>query len=294
MRTNTGYITTDDGVRLFYQRVGTGKAVLLVPNGPPWIKDFTRFARNRTIVFYDARNRGQSDYLTDPTKLVRGVDNDVDDMETVRRHFGVNRVDIFGHSYLGVAVILYAMKYGDHVNRVVQVGTPPPDGAKQYPPELTGADDLFRDVLSKFEALRLNPPSGDPEQRCRAAWSVLRQIYVVDPADVEKLEGWQRCHLETERTAATYATKYLLPSIRPVTARDLSGVTMPVLVVHGTKDRSGPYGGGRDWAAMLPNARLVTVENAGHMPWIEKPGVVFDALQTFLDGAWPSAAVRLK
>jgi hypothetical protein len=45
---------------------------------------------------------------------------------------------------------------------------------------------------------------------------------------------------------------------------------------------------------MLPNARLITVENAGHMPWIEKPGEAFDALQTFLDGAWPSTAVRLK
>ena len=63
MLTNTGYITTDDGVRLFYESVGTGQAAtLLVTNGPPWIKDFTRFAGNRTIIFYDARNRGQSDY----------------------------------------------------------------------------------------------------------------------------------------------------------------------------------------------------------------------------------------
>jgi len=61
MRTTKGYITTHDGVRLFYESVGTGQAMLLVPNGPPWIKDFTRFARNRTVVFYDARNRGQSD-----------------------------------------------------------------------------------------------------------------------------------------------------------------------------------------------------------------------------------------
>jgi len=47
----------------------------------------------------------------------------------------------------------------------------------------------------------------------------------------------------------------------------VSGVTTPVLVVHGTKDRSGPYGGGRDWAAMLPNARLVTVpKGSGVVP----------------------------
>jgi pimeloyl-ACP methyl ester carboxylesterase len=186
------------------------------------------------------------------------------------------------------------MKYGDHVNRLVQVGPTPPDGAKQYPTELTNADGVLTDVLAKLAALTASPPSADPEQRCRAVWSVLRPIYVVDPADVEKLDGWQRCHLETERTAMTYFTEYLLPSIRPLMARDVSGVTMPVLVVHGTKDRSAPYGGGRDWAAMLPNARLVTVEDAGHMPWIEKPADVFDTLQTFLDGAWPSAAVRLE
>ena len=70
-------------------------------------------------------------------------------MEAVRRHLGVNRVDIFGHSYLGLAVILYAMKYGDHVNRVVQVGTTPPDGAKQYPAESTNADDIFEGRIVK-------------------------------------------------------------------------------------------------------------------------------------------------
>jgi pimeloyl-ACP methyl ester carboxylesterase len=105
-----------------------------------------------------------------------------------RNHLGpadlANRVDIFGHSYLGLAVILYAMKYGDHVNRVVQVGTTPPDGAKQYPAALTGADDLLRDVLSKLDALKAHPTSSDSEERCRAVWSVLRPIYVVDPADV--------------------------------------------------------------------------------------------------------------
>jgi pimeloyl-ACP methyl ester carboxylesterase len=292
MRTNTGHITTDDGIRLFYESVGTGHALLLVPNGPPWINDFTRFARNRTIVFYDARNRGQSDYITDAAKLARGIAHDVDDMEAVRQHFGVDRVDLLGHSYLGLAVILYAMKYGDHVNRVIQIGATPPDAAKSYPPALNGADDLLRDVLAKLGALSENPAPADPVQRCRAFWSVLRPIYVVNPADVEKLDGWQRCHLQTERTAAAYFTEHLLPSIRPVTASEVSRVTAQVLTVHGTKDRSSPYGGGRDWAAMLPNGRLLTVDNAGHMPWIEKPGDVFDAVQTFLDGSWPIAAVH--
>jgi pimeloyl-ACP methyl ester carboxylesterase len=34
---------------------------------------------------------------------------------------------------------------------------------------------------------------------------------------------------------------------------------------------------------VLSNARLFRVPGAGHMPWIEAPDAVFDAIATFLD-----------
>ena len=77
------------------------------------------------------------------------------------------------------------------------------------------------------------------------------------------------------------------------TSDDLAKVTCPVLTVHGRKDRSAPYGGGREWALVLPNARLVTIDNGGHAPWIEAPDIVFGAIDTFLDGEWPAAAERV-
>ena len=90
--------------------------------------------------------------------------------------------------------------------------------------------------------------------------------------------------------------KYWLETIQPsiqnvrLTAEDLAPVKSPVLAIHGTKDRSAPYGGGRDWALMLPNARLLTIEGVAHAPWIEAPEGVLGPIQTFLDGAWPEAA----
>lgn len=66
-------------------------------------------------------------------------------------------------------------------------------------------------------------------------------------------------------------------------------MTGPVLVVHGTADRSAAYEGGKAWARRLPNARLLTVEGAAHAPWIERPAVVA-AIAEFLDGAWPALA----
>jgi pimeloyl-ACP methyl ester carboxylesterase len=70
-------------------------------------------------------------------------------------------------------------------------------------------------------------------------------------------------------------------------------VQSPVLTIHGTRDRQAPYGGGREWALTLPDARLVTVENAAHLPWIESPEKVFGSIKTFLDGAWPDAAQQV-
>ena len=67
----------------------------------------------------------------------------------------------------------------------------------------------------------------------------------------------------------------------------------PVLTIHGTKDRNAPYGSGREWAMTLPEARLVTVPGAGHLSWVEAPGLVFTSINTFLDGKWPTTAEKI-
>jgi len=40
--------------------------------------------------------------------------------------------------------------------------------------------------------------------------------------------------------------------------------------------------------------RIVTIENAAHLPWIEAPEKVFGPIKTFLDGAWPEAAHKVE
>jgi len=71
-------------------------------------------------------------------------------------------------------------------------------------------------------------------------------------------------------------------------------VSAPVLNVHGTKERSAPYGGGREWALILPNARFLTIDNVAHAPWIEAPEKVLGPIGTFLNGTWPEAAEKVE
>jgi proline iminopeptidase len=295
MLASEGFVATEDGVRLFFQKLGSGPQVVIIPNGIYLFEDFKSFVDGRTLIFYDLRNRGRSDHVTDGPKKSKGIHHDVDDLEAVRRHFGLGEVALIGHSYVGLTVILYAMKYPAGAGRVVQIGPIQANASKQYPAHLTGADATLTEVLSKLAQLQKERQSYDPKEFCEKFWSVLRVIYVVNPADAGKI-NWGRCDLPNESNFMKYWTENIFPSIQSLnlTADEIAKVKTPILTVHGTRDRSSPYGGGRDWALMLPNARLVTVENAAHAPWIEDPERVFSSIKTFLDGLWPEAAQRVE
>jgi pimeloyl-ACP methyl ester carboxylesterase len=126
-------------------------------------------------------------------------------------------------------------------------------------------------------------------------WAALCPLYVFDSRDAHRVDAWGRCDLPNEQRAFGYLTRHVFPSLRALSlnAGALSVVGSPVLVVHGRHDRSAPYGGARDWAAMLPDARLLTVDRACHAPWIEAPELVYGAVDSFLGGRWPDAVERV-
>ena len=92
-------ISTGDGLNLFIQLIGSAADTILVPNRIYMFEDFQRLASDHTVIFYDPRNRGLSDTVIDPSKLTRGIHHDVEDIEAIRQHFGIDRLAILAHSY---------------------------------------------------------------------------------------------------------------------------------------------------------------------------------------------------
>ena len=293
MELTEGIVTTADEIRLFFRRLGNGSKVVVIPNATYMFDDFKYLADDRTLVSYDLRNRGRSDTVTDASKLKRGVHNDVDDLETIRAYFGFPRIDVIGHSYLGMVVALYAMKYPSYVNSAILIGAVQPFANKSY---LTGADARMAEVTAKIAELQNEGPSGNPADFGRKMWSLMRQLYVTDPADADKIK-WSVADLANESlfNVMRYYNESLLPSIQNLhlTTEDFAKVKVRVLAIHGTRDRHAAYGGAREWVLTLPNARLVTIENAAHLPWIENPDKVFGSVKTFLNGDWPDVAEQV-
>jgi pimeloyl-ACP methyl ester carboxylesterase len=74
--------------------------------------------------------------------------------------------------------------------------------------------------------------------------------------------------------------------LRPI----VGGIAVPTLIVRGADDPM-PAAAVAEWAAALPQARVVTIERAGHFGHAERPDVALPAIGAFLGGAWPTGAV---
>lgn len=292
-----GHVRAGDGTKLFYQKVGSGPQTVIVPAGLFTFDGLRGLGAGRTVIFYDMRNRGRSDKVEDASRIT--IQADVEDMEAVRQHFGVRKFTPVGYSYLGLMVVMYAMKYPENVERIVQVGAVPRKFGTKYPPNQVANDDpVDAAALAELRKLRAekNYHVTHPKEYCEKEREVTRARLVGTPEGLKRL-GPGVCDMENEWPVnlARHLEAHFLDSVQKldVPASEIKEVKQPVLTIHGTRDRNAPYGAGVEWAKTLPNARLVTVEGAAHQVWADEPRIV-GWIDEFLKGKWPEKAKVVK
>jgi len=297
MHVEEGYVTTDDGVRLFYQRAGSGSRTIIIP-GRLFVFDYLKPLANRyTVISYDMRNRGRSDAVSDGSRIT--IQDDIKDLEKVRQHFKVKKFVAVGYSYLGMMVVLYTMEHPQSVERIVQFGPVPLKFGTEYPVYLTASSENDGADPAEMEKVRRLEEQGyaktNPKEFCEAQWSVDRYGLVGNPANVGKLgKGW--CDMPNEWPVNFERhIQYHFTSVQKlnISWEKVAQVIQPVLTIHGTKDRNAPYGAGREWALRLPNARLLTIRDAAHQSFAEYPEIVIPTLRAFLGGRWPGGAEKV-
>jgi proline iminopeptidase len=297
-----GYVSTEDGTRLYYQKVGHGPRTVIIPGALFLFNNLRQLTEGRTLIFYDMRGRGRSAPIPDNRKSeMVSIYHDVKDVERISRHFNVEKFSLIGYSYLGLMVVMYGMDHPGRVERIVQIGPVPLKFGTKYPDNLTNSDKLAdigasRDEIAKVEKmLDEGYDKSNPQDFCEKQWQVTRFRLVGNPANVDKL-GQGLCDLPNEwpmNLGKHFQYSFVSVQRLDIPREKVAQVSIPVLTIHGTKDRNAPYGAGREWALMLPNARLLTVKGAAHQSFAEYPEAVIPAIRTFLDGKWPAGSEKV-
>ena len=84
-------------------------------------------------------------------------------------------------------------------------------------------------------------------------------------------------------TLAVYAREPYMHD--PKLRRRLALVPTPVTAIWGESDRIAPAAYGRAYAASFPDGQFEPIPNAGHLPHLEQPGPVLEAIHRFADKA---------
>lgn len=287
-----GYVQVDDAVRLFYRTVGDGPDTVVVLHGGPGFNlnmvapDLTPLAAHRTLLFFDQRGAGRSTLLADTSAMTSR--HLVDDLEALRRHFGLERLALLGHSWGGLLAGLYAIRHPERVERMLLVASMPPtrDGTSGFNPFARLDSVANADRTRNLRTFRAG--AADPTKACWDYYALWARGYFNSPVEARRMWG-DVCN--TAPAGLQSPTRgYPVESLGDWDIREeLARVRAPVLVLHGEQDPM-PLASARLWVDALPNARLFTVANSAHVPHVDQPAIFFAAAEAFLAGGWPDAS----
>ncbi|MBA3970413.1 MAG: alpha/beta fold hydrolase [Gemmatimonadetes bacterium] len=295
-----GYLPGADSLRLFYRVIGSGSDTVVAVHGGPgagmnaFFVHLAPLGDQHTVIFYDQRGGGRSELPADTTLL--DARYFVEDLEAVRRFFGLEQMKIIAHSFGPVLVARYAQRYPERVERMIFLGASAPERAagaalfrQQHYVEPDSA--LQARMLEPVRAL-VSGSAKDPIAACRA--------YEAAATEIARARGeasrWRgtTCAPPAEAVAYYY---HFTARITPDSfgnwdfTDSLGNVKAPLLVIAG--DLSSEANRlQRAWAAAVPHGRVLLVPNAGKAAISERPEVVYPAIESFLSGQWPVAAER--
>jgi len=196
-----------------------------------------------------------------------------DDLLSVMRQLGISKATFVGCSMGGATVIDFALEHPEMVSALVLVGSGvtglndpsqlSADSLKHWAEFLTAARDRDVDRAREMDAKYwIDGPSRDAAQ--------------VDPVYRERARQLHRENFSLERLARQEEP------LKPPAIGKLGEIAAPALVVIGDHDEQDLVKLADRLAREIPNASLVTIANAAHLPSLEHPDQFNRILSDFL------------
>ena len=245
-----------NGIRLAYERRGHGTPMVLLHGYPLdhhlWDEVAPLLEDTFDLILPDLRGFGGSSAVDS----FYAMEDIAADIAALLDHLKIEKAAIVGHSMGGYVALAFARLYPERVRGLglvsSQVLADPPDrkeGRYKSAAEVAdkGIASVVETMTSKF--------TSNPE-----------------------LQKFARESMERQQPAAYIGTLKAMAE-RVDSTPLLSSFHFPVVLIHGDADSLIPVDRAREVKAVLPNAHLVEVRGAGHMPMMEAKEQTAEALK---------------
>jgi pimeloyl-ACP methyl ester carboxylesterase/DNA-binding winged helix-turn-helix (wHTH) protein len=265
------FCRTPDGVQLAYSSIGAGPPLVKTGNwmthlaydleSPIWRHVWRALAREHTLIRYDARGHGLSDWNVDTISFEAFVH----DLATVCEATGFARFALLGISQGCAVAIAFAVQHPERVSHLVLYGGFAQGRYRRLRSESQQEEDAAMLTLMRLGWGKENP--------------AFRQLFTsqfVPGATKEQAEWFNE--LQRLSTSPECAVRYMQASGAVDVMELLPQVQVPTLVLHARDDARVPFELGRRMAASIPGARFVPLQSKNHLILEHEP-----AFQQFLE-----------
>ncbi|ORT56816.1 alpha/beta hydrolase [Streptomyces sp. CB03238] len=278
--------STYDGTRLAYHLRGEGEPLICLAGGPmrasAYLGDLGGLAAHRRLILLDPRGTGDSAEPADPATYRCG--RQVADVEALREHLGLERIDLLGHSASGTLAVLYAAAHPERIATLTVVT----GGTRAV--GIRASEQDWRDAT----ALRAGEPWYEAGRAAfEEVWAGRDMAEVVDlitPFVYGRWDANAHAHAATADEQINWAASaaYFADGALPdpaATRAALAAVTAPVLVYAGEYDGGPTPARAAELATLFPHGEVAVQRRAGHYPWVDDPGAFSRTVAAFLDPA---------
>lgn len=249
---------------LNYEREGEGTDLVLIHglggDLHAWDADVPALARCHRVLRFDLRGCGASDTPPGPYS----PELFARDVEGLLSACAITEAHVLGISLGGVIAQRLALDHPSRLRSLVLVSTSSEVGA--------AAAAAWQRVAERVERHGLDARTADASRAFAAAF-VAAHPEVVAEISRRTAASDPRGYAEAARAASGYHW-----------TAELARVTAPTLILQGLEDQLTPPGGSVKMSRVLPHARLLMVEGAGHNVPIERPEVFRASVLAFTAG----------
>jgi proline iminopeptidase len=262
-----GYKTIN-GVRIYCKVIGEGEPILVVHGGPGFAHNYflpflKTLAKTNKVILYDQRSTGRSDIPKDSLGCTHR--NMIDDIEGLRKAFGIQKLNIMSHGWASKLAVNYAMKYPSALRSLVFVSPTPLNHKWDAYMQKYTTEKKYTPQYLPMKNKIINLPLGNIEVRMRLAFlSVMfkpeneEKITLYFPPDFGDKQRALFAGLSFDNAKYDYDYYPVLYKIKT-----------KVLLVHGDSDAT-PIEAEDMMLRSFGNGKLVRMGKSGHFPFIEE------------------------
>lgn len=276
-------VTASTPVPLYWREDGAADAppIVLLHGGPGAHHDYLypqmlALAKSHRVITYDQRGGGRS--RTDDTTPITWQ-TQVADLAAVLHELELDDVPLVGYSWGGLLAMLYAIgrrrePVWPSISKLALISPAPisSEWRHMFDANLAARQTAPFVLQERAELAASGLRESDPAAYRQRAFELSVAGYFADPRKSESLTPFR---------VTARVQQSVWQSLGEFDLRDeLRAVRLPVLVVHGRNDPI-PLASS-EAAALALDGRLVVLDECGHVPYVEQPEALFDAVLRFL------------